>query len=725
MATGHQKHIIASGQMNTTENIKQKKRLHLKANVVVKYYICSFREMPPKRKKTSSDEDESFLSKKKKKKTSSIKKRCCAVPVCNALYQPGGDKLTVHRFPKDKNMQELWLAAIHRTDVMNLDHNRVCSQHFGESDYERDLCNEMLGLPIRKILKRGAIPTKNVLPTDRQIRLAKEMKSKPSGRRPSRLSRIKEDLLISSSDVAVAVQQKTVEAINEATESVKTTEKGGSSTKSSSSSTKIISLSAEEKIKRKMLAKIKDLQMQLKLKQDRIRHDNKSRDDGVPLVPRVPIKKEDILQRIRMEALEKSNSKRSKVFLAERVQTIPKNCVVLKPMQDDRPPIILPCKKTEDAMEMLQDPQTRIALEDVCCTPAEEDEYGEEEEHVVGISLTKVSGFAANKSKKFVDLPRRKCDNDLVMIIGTTDTMITSKCLTDNLIDEANVKFVPQAKQAVLDMIHAKLIEDRSAQTFSSHGEMPDFNCILDHAEAIADRNPLYTDIDLVATKGPPMVVFDSISYKLWKSDIGNMRRENKEMRDKLKALKLEEVNKSDRKRSVARYHLDRQCARLQGVLDKWKEEYKSLMDWRQKRLRKERFRLRKKKKKMARRKARRSYILDQIAQGKMDKSALILVESRKRLPFEKAAKTPTTTTSTATKQPQASTSKKVVKKKKVESEEEEEEEDSELDDEDLSNSSEDEEDETAQAVASITEAAQAVASLKSVTKDFEKDKEQ
>jgi len=37
---------------------------------------------------------------------------------------------------------------------------RICSGHFEEKDYVRDLRNELLGLPVRRLLAAGAIPKK-------------------------------------------------------------------------------------------------------------------------------------------------------------------------------------------------------------------------------------------------------------------------------------------------------------------------------------------------------------------------------------------------------------------------------------------------------------------------------------------------------------------------------------------------------------------------------------
>ena len=40
------------------------------------------------------------------------------------------------------------------------DFSRICSRHFRPEDFERDLRNEMLGLPLRNLLKPGSYPVK-------------------------------------------------------------------------------------------------------------------------------------------------------------------------------------------------------------------------------------------------------------------------------------------------------------------------------------------------------------------------------------------------------------------------------------------------------------------------------------------------------------------------------------------------------------------------------------
>jgi hypothetical protein len=83
----------------------------------------------------------------------------CAVAVCKS---PSG--VSYHRFPKDPKLRKVWVSACRRQDYFNEDKARVCENHFQSTDFERDLRNELLHLPTRKILKKGAFPTINLLP---------------------------------------------------------------------------------------------------------------------------------------------------------------------------------------------------------------------------------------------------------------------------------------------------------------------------------------------------------------------------------------------------------------------------------------------------------------------------------------------------------------------------------------------------------------------------------
>lgn len=55
-------------------------------------------------------------------------------------------------------MRLKWINSCKRSDYFSSDVARVCSQHFDECDYVRDLRNELLGLPLRQKLKPDAVP---------------------------------------------------------------------------------------------------------------------------------------------------------------------------------------------------------------------------------------------------------------------------------------------------------------------------------------------------------------------------------------------------------------------------------------------------------------------------------------------------------------------------------------------------------------------------------------
>ncbi len=103
----------------------------------------------------------------------------CAVAVCKS---PSG--VSYHRFPKDPKLRKVWVLACKRKDYFNEDTARVCENHFLASDFERDLKNELLNLQTKKILKKGAFPSTNLLTnpnkrpasSEREERLSKRIR---------------------------------------------------------------------------------------------------------------------------------------------------------------------------------------------------------------------------------------------------------------------------------------------------------------------------------------------------------------------------------------------------------------------------------------------------------------------------------------------------------------------------------------------------------------------
>lgn len=89
----------------------------------------------------------------------------CAVVGCNSTHRKTkGGSIRYHRFPGDSKTRARWLQACGK-HLNNCATARICSRHFVDDSYERDVQHEILGLPSRCRLKKGAIPEKN-LPTD-------------------------------------------------------------------------------------------------------------------------------------------------------------------------------------------------------------------------------------------------------------------------------------------------------------------------------------------------------------------------------------------------------------------------------------------------------------------------------------------------------------------------------------------------------------------------------
>ena len=83
----------------------------------------------------------------------------CSVAVC-----PSPKEASYFRFPKDLSIQKIWIDLCKRQDKINPTTARICSAHFKDEDFERDLRNELLNIPVRKLLKKNAIPSQNLQP---------------------------------------------------------------------------------------------------------------------------------------------------------------------------------------------------------------------------------------------------------------------------------------------------------------------------------------------------------------------------------------------------------------------------------------------------------------------------------------------------------------------------------------------------------------------------------
>lgn len=93
----------------------------------------------------------------------------CAVATCrNSHRRTRGRRIRYHRFPQIPEVRSLWVRACGRAPLpngeipFNIQTARICSLHFTNDSYEKDMEHLVLGLPVRSRLRRGAVPTDEV-----------------------------------------------------------------------------------------------------------------------------------------------------------------------------------------------------------------------------------------------------------------------------------------------------------------------------------------------------------------------------------------------------------------------------------------------------------------------------------------------------------------------------------------------------------------------------------
>ncbi|XP_046674979.1 uncharacterized protein LOC124363760 [Homalodisca vitripennis] len=85
---------------------------------------------------------------------------CCAYSGCTNHTDFGKTLgISFHRFPRNPQAAELWASACGRTEVFSVLTARVCSEHFLDEDYERDLKSELMNTDRKRLLRHSAVPS--------------------------------------------------------------------------------------------------------------------------------------------------------------------------------------------------------------------------------------------------------------------------------------------------------------------------------------------------------------------------------------------------------------------------------------------------------------------------------------------------------------------------------------------------------------------------------------
>lgn len=97
----------------------------------------------------------------------------CIVENCRTFINleskgPQSKRNNYYTFPKDAKMRQVWLKKCGKKEPIDYEHSYVCVKHFKDEDFERNLRNELLDVPIKKKLKSDAIPSLNLNDNDKE-----------------------------------------------------------------------------------------------------------------------------------------------------------------------------------------------------------------------------------------------------------------------------------------------------------------------------------------------------------------------------------------------------------------------------------------------------------------------------------------------------------------------------------------------------------------------------
>ncbi|XP_072389801.1 uncharacterized protein [Diabrotica undecimpunctata] len=113
----------------------------------------------------------------------------CSVANCkNNFYKnkksDSVQQIAFFTFPKNTNLEKIWIMRCCRKDTINIKTARVCSNHFKKDDFVDDMYARIMGTRPKLKLKDGAIPSKNLKSPD----VSKQTECEPTARRDKRVT---------------------------------------------------------------------------------------------------------------------------------------------------------------------------------------------------------------------------------------------------------------------------------------------------------------------------------------------------------------------------------------------------------------------------------------------------------------------------------------------------------------------------------------------------------
>ena len=120
----------------------------------------------------SNTENNSDKDKKKKEPG-----KRCVVMFCN---KTNSDGVTMHQFPTDEKFHRQWISFVRQKrepDSWRPGSGHICSDHFMPEDYH-GYGVKLAGFATKMLLKKDAIPSRQVVPTPEQLAAARSKKRK-------------------------------------------------------------------------------------------------------------------------------------------------------------------------------------------------------------------------------------------------------------------------------------------------------------------------------------------------------------------------------------------------------------------------------------------------------------------------------------------------------------------------------------------------------------------